>query len=117
MDFDRVINRFGSHSVKWDMMEAAYGVPAQDGIAMWVADMDFQPPQCVQDAIAKMGETGVYGYYGDETDYRNAICWWMHRGFSPHMGWSMAPQCVWMPIPNQGMGWFCSPLSITPLPA
>lgn len=45
MDFDRVINRFGSHSVKWDMMEAAYGVPAaQDGIAMWVADMDFQPP-------------------------------------------------------------------------
>ena len=36
MDFDRVIDRFGSHSVKWDMMETLYNVPAQDGIAMWV---------------------------------------------------------------------------------
>ena len=90
MDFDRVINRFGSHSVKWDMMEAAYGVPAQDGIAMWVADMDFQPPQCVQDAIAKMGETGVYGYYGDETDYRNAICWWMQN----RHGWQVDPSWI-----------------------
>ena len=90
MDFDRVINRFGSHSVKWDMMEAAYGVPAQDGIAMWVADMDFQPPQCVQDAIAKMGETGVYGYYGDETDYRNAICLWMQN----RHGWQVDPSWI-----------------------
>jgi len=90
MDFDRVINRFGSHSVKWDMMEAAYGVPAQDGIAMWVADMDFQPPQCVQDSIAKMGETGVYGYYGDETDYRNAICWWMQN----RHGWQVDPSWI-----------------------
>lgn len=90
MDFDRVINRFGSHSVKWDMMEAAYGVPAQDGIAMWVADMDFQPPQCVKDAIAKMGETGVYGYYGDETDYRNAICWWMQN----RHGWTVDPSWI-----------------------
>jgi cystathionine beta-lyase len=90
MDFDRVINRFGSHSVKWDMMEAAYGVPAQDGIAMWVADMDFQPPQCVQDAIAKMGETGVYGYYGEETDYRNAICWWMQN----RHGWQVDPSWI-----------------------
>ena len=90
MDFDRVINRFGSHSVKWDMMEAAYGVPAQDGIAMWVADMDFQPPQCVQDAIAKMGKTGVYGYYGDETDYRNAICWWMQN----RHGWQVDPSWI-----------------------
>ena len=47
MDFDRVIDRFGSHSVKWDMMETLYNVPAQDGIAMWVADMDFEPPKCV----------------------------------------------------------------------
>ena len=90
MDFDRVINRFGSHSVKWDMMEAAYGVPAQDGIAMWVADMDFQPPQCVQDAIANMGQTGVYGYYGDETDYRNAICWWMQN----RHGWQVDPSWI-----------------------
>ena len=90
MDFDRVIDRFGSHSVKWDMMETLYNVPAQDGIAMWVADMDFEPPKCVQDALAGMARTGVYGYYGDETAYRAAICWWMeHRH-----GWSVDPSWI-----------------------
>ena len=76
-NFDEVINRFGTHSVKWDMMEKLYGVPADDGIAMWVADMDFRPPQAVADAIGKMHEHGVYGYHGDEGSYRDAICWWM----------------------------------------
>ena len=33
MNFDEQINRFGTHSVKWDMMEKTYGVPAQTGIA------------------------------------------------------------------------------------
>lgn len=90
MDFDRVIDRFGSHSVKWDMMETLYNVPAQDGIAMWVADMDFEPPKCVQDALAGMAQTGVYGYYGDENAYRAAICWWMeHRH-----GWSVDPSWI-----------------------
>jgi cystathionine beta-lyase len=90
MDFDRVIDRFGSHSVKWDMMETLYNVPAQDGIAMWLADMDFEPPQCVQDALAGMAKTGVYGYYGDETAYRAAICWWMQN----RHGWNVDPDWI-----------------------
>jgi cysteine-S-conjugate beta-lyase len=77
MDFDTPINRFGSHSVKWDSMEAFYGVPAQDGIAMWVADMDFRPPACVQHALEGMLAHGVYGYYGDDAAYLDAIRWWM----------------------------------------
>lgn len=77
MDFDTPINRFGSHSVKWDSMEAFYGVPAQDGIAMWVADMDFRPPACVQRALEAMLAHGVYGYYGDDAAYLDAIRWWM----------------------------------------
>lgn len=85
MSFDDVIDRFGTHSVKWDMMERIYGVPTEDGIAMWVADMDFRPPQCVADAIAKMHSHGVYGYYGDETPYKEAICWWMQT----RHGWSV----------------------------
>lgn len=79
MSFDEIIDRFGSHSVKWDMMEKIYGVSADDGIAMWVADMDFRPPACVSGALQKMNEHGIYGYYGDETAYREAICWWMKQ--------------------------------------
>lgn len=88
MNFDEVINRSGTHSVKWDMMEKLYGVPQEDGIAMWVADMDFKPPQCVSDAVAAMHQHGIYGYYGDETAYREAICWWMKTRHN----WAVSPE-------------------------
>ena len=90
MKFDEIINRTGSHSVKWDMMENLYGVPASEGIAMWVADMDFRAPQCVQDAIGKMHEHGIYGYYGDDSSYRAAICWWMQN----RHGWTLDPEAI-----------------------
>ena len=90
MSFDEIINRFGSHSVKWDMMEKLYDVPQQDGIAMWVADMDFRAPQCIQDAVAKLHEHGIYGYYGDDRSYRAAICWWMQN----RHGWTVDPEAI-----------------------
>ena len=43
-DFDEIIERRGTNCNKWDDMQAIYGVPAEDGLAMWVADMDFRPP-------------------------------------------------------------------------
>jgi cysteine-S-conjugate beta-lyase len=85
MDFDTPVNRFGTHSVKWDSMEAFYGVPAKDGIAMWVADMDFRPPAAVQTALEEMLAHGVYGYYGDDAEYLDAIRWWMQT----RHGWAV----------------------------
>ncbi len=75
--FDAPIDRRGTNCNKWDEMETRYGVSPDDGLAMWVADMDFRPPQAVTDALTRMTEHGVYGYYGDETAYREAIRWWM----------------------------------------
>ena len=85
MIFDTPINRFGTHSVKWDSMEAFYGMPAKDGIAMWVADMDFRPPACVQTALEGMLAHGVYGYYGDDSAYLDAVRWWMQT----RHGWTV----------------------------
>ncbi|MBU2992592.1 MalY/PatB family protein [Octadecabacter sp. 1_MG-2023] len=85
MDFDTPINRRGTHCIKWDGMEPIYGVDANDGIAMWVADMEFKPPQCVQDAIQAMHDHGVYGYFGDETEYLAAIQWWMKTRHNWHI--------------------------------
>ncbi|MEL0062308.1 MAG: aminotransferase, partial [Candidatus Puniceispirillum sp.] len=51
-NFDEVINRIGTHSSKWDMMQARYGVSPNDGLAMWVADMDFRAPPAVEAALA-----------------------------------------------------------------
>ena len=85
MDFDTPINRFGTHSVKWDSMESFFGVPAKDGLAMWVADMDFRPPACVQRALEGMLAHGIYGYYGDEAEYLDAVRWWMQT----RHGWTV----------------------------
>ena len=63
MSFDDIIDRRGSHCIKWDMMEKLYGVPAGDGIAMWVADMDFRPPEVIQNALNALIDHGIYGYF------------------------------------------------------
>lgn len=90
MSFDDIIDRRGTHCAKWDKMEALYGVPRDEGIAMWVADMDFRPPQVVQDAVQNMHDHGVYGYFGDDSKYLDAIQWWM----AERHGWQVAPEWI-----------------------
>ncbi|WP_112311689.1 MalY/PatB family protein [Pseudogemmobacter bohemicus] len=89
-DFDAPINRFGSHCVKWDMLETLYGIPHDRGLAMWVADMEFRPPAAVQTALQKMLDHGVYGYFGDDRPYHEALTWWMET----RHGWKIEPAHV-----------------------
>ena len=90
MNFDEIIDRRGTHSVKWDKMQALYGVSPDDGIAMWVADMDFRPPQVVQRALEGMLAHGLYGYFGDDREYLAAIRWWMAN----RHGWEVDPSHI-----------------------
>jgi cystathionine beta-lyase len=85
MSFDTIIDRRGTKCAKWDKMEALYGVSPDDGIAMWVADMDFPPPQCVQDAVQKMQDHSIFGYMGDLSAYYAAIIWWMETRHNWHV--------------------------------
>ena len=71
-------------------MEALYGIPADRGLAMWVADMEFAPPQAVQTALQKMLDHGVYGYFGDERNYIAAIQWWMQN----RHGWQVEAEHI-----------------------
>ncbi|MBO28513.1 MAG: aminotransferase [Rhodobacteraceae bacterium] len=90
MSFDEIIERRGTHCSKWDAMEKVYGVPAETGIAMWVADMDFRPPEVVQQALQRQIDHGVYGYFGDDSGYLGAIQWWMKN----RHGWDVAPEWI-----------------------
>lgn len=90
MTFDSPISRIGTHCVKWDMLEPLYGLRPDDGLAMWVADMEFRPPQVVQLALEKMLDHGVYGYFGDDRPYLAAIRWWMQTRHN----WDVAPEWI-----------------------
>ena len=88
--FDEIIDRRGTHCMKWDAMAEKCGVAPGDGIAMWVADMDFRPPAAVTRALEGMTAHGIYGYFGDEGAYREAIRWWMET----RHGWAPDPAHV-----------------------
>ncbi|SFE79662.1 cystathione beta-lyase [Sulfitobacter brevis] len=90
MSFDEIIDRRDTHCAKWDKMELVYGVPRDSGIAMWVADMDFRPPSVIQEALQRYLDHGVYGYFGDESDYLGAIQWWMQNRHN----WTVQPEWI-----------------------
>jgi cystathionine beta-lyase len=77
MNFDENINRVGTHSSKWDKMEALFGVSPTDGLAMWTADSDYPTAPCVIDAVRRAADHGVFGYSWEYPEYLAAIQWWM----------------------------------------
>lgn len=77
MSFDDIIDRHGTYCSKWDMMEPVYGVPASDGLAMWVADTDFRAPPPVLNKMQEMLDHGIFGYVNADGPYKDAIRWWM----------------------------------------
>lgn len=86
-DFDKAIDRVGTQSTKWDAMQAAQGVAPEDGIAMWVADMDFAAADVLQDATRGLLDKANYGYFTGETEMKDAVAWWMET----RHGWQADP--------------------------
>ncbi|MBI2957891.1 MAG: pyridoxal phosphate-dependent aminotransferase [Chloroflexi bacterium] len=82
-DFDTVIDRRGTGSVKWDLVDARFGT---DGaLPMWVADMDFRSPAPVVEALKKTAEHGFFGYATMLPAYYEAVIAWMKK----RHGWSV----------------------------
>src|SRR5215469_9985991 len=78
-DFDRVIERRGTHASKWDMMAQLSGIKSPDAIPMWVADMDFAAPPGVTLALSGEIQQAVHGYYADTGSWAAALADWMAR--------------------------------------
>ena len=72
--FDKVTDRRGTGSEKWNVQE--------NELPMWVADMDFPTAPCVRRAIEKRAAHGVFGYSSIPEDWYDAYRnWWgEHHG-------------------------------------
>ncbi|MCC8015090.1 MAG: pyridoxal phosphate-dependent aminotransferase [Eubacterium sp.] len=80
-DFDKVINRRNTYSLKWDVKE--------NELPMWVADMDFETAPEIKEALQKRVEIGAFGYSVVPDGWYKAIeSWWMRRyGFEIKDEW------------------------------
>lgn len=87
-DFDQVIDRRNTNSVKYDFA-AECGMP-EDVLPLWVADMDFQAPEAVQQRLAEISRFGIYGYSNSRDDYFAAVQKW----YSTHFQWE--PKKEWL---------------------
>ena len=76
-DFDSVIDRRNTNSVKWDLADERFNV--ENILPMWVADMDFRVPQPVIDALKRVAEYGVFGYSTVPQSYYDAVIDWIRK--------------------------------------
>lgn len=77
VQFDEIISRKGTSSVKWDQIKTIFGT--EEALPMWVADMDFRAPQEVIEALKKKIEHGVFGYTTMPDSAIEAVCQWMEK--------------------------------------
>lgn len=68
------INRRGTHSRKWDGEHLKFS--RTDLLPLWVADMDFMTPPCLQEAIANYVKTTALGYAMTNPNYLDAVINW-----------------------------------------
>ena len=76
-DFDKIYDRKHFNSAKWNELKEKFG--SEDLVPLWVADMDFQSPKPVIDALVKAAEHGIYGYTSTPDSYYNSIIGWMKK--------------------------------------
>jgi len=73
-DFDKLIIRQGTNSLKWDMIAEKY--KDDHLLPMWVADMDFEIAPEIAAAVKKRAEHMTYGYtYPSDSFYESIINW------------------------------------------
>ncbi len=71
-NFDRLTDRRGTGSLKWD-------VPERE-LPMWVADMDFETAPEIREALEKRVEHGIFGYCVVTGEWYDAYAdWWSSR--------------------------------------
>lgn len=100
---ERVIykERKNTNCEKWDGLLEEYG--RRDLLPVWVADMDFEAPSCVQVALRKYIDFNVYGYYHVPDPFYDSIISWEknYQGYRVKKEWirfipGVVPAIYWL---------------------
>jgi len=82
-DFDRVVDRRPSGSIKWHLY-------APDVLPLWVADMDFAAPEPIRAALRREVEHGIFGYEMPSRQLLETVAERMQRLY----GWQVSPDRI-----------------------
>ena len=74
-DFNKIVDRTGSGDLKHEVLEERYG--RADLLPLWVADMDFETPSFITDALRKRLEHSLFGYTVEPKDYWQTVQKWI----------------------------------------
>ena len=75
--FQTIHDRKNTDSFKWDDVKRVFGT--EDILPMWVADMDFQAPKEVNDALIERAKHGIYGYTVINDRIKDQVVNWVEQ--------------------------------------
>ena len=76
-DFDKIIDRSGSGDLKHEVLKERYG--RSDLLPLWVADMDFETPQFITDALRQRLDHSLFGYTVVPDELWTSIIQWIRN--------------------------------------
>ncbi|GAA0182382.1 pyridoxal phosphate-dependent aminotransferase [Clostridium sediminicola] len=74
-NFDTLVDRNNTSSVKYEEMDLKFG--SNDLIPFWVADMDLKCPDFMIDSLVNRARHGVFGYTKRMPEFYNSIIGWL----------------------------------------
>ena len=103
-DFDKPVDRRGTGDLKHEVLAEQYG--RTDLLPLWVADMDWETPQFITDALKERMEHSLFGYTVEPKEYWPTVQRWVeeHHQWKVEREWmTYIPGIVssWSVIPNE----------------
>ncbi|MBO4537041.1 MAG: pyridoxal phosphate-dependent aminotransferase [Bacteroidales bacterium] len=82
-NFDKIVDRRGSGAIMTDSLRKVYG--REDLLPLWIADMYFETPAPIREALEKRLDHQIYGYSVAPDSY-----WWAIRDWELQLhGWTI----------------------------
>ena len=98
-DFDRIIERKGTGALKYDALKERYG--RDDLLPLWVADLDFETPNFITDAIRKRLDHSLFGYTITPAELWDTVAKWIYE----HHEWKVRTEWLtFIPGVMKGVG-------------
>ena len=98
-DFDRIIDRSGTNALKYSVLKERYG--RDDLLPLWVADLDFETPRFITDALRERLDHSLFGYTTTPRELWTTIADWVYE----HHGWKVREEWItYIPGVMKGVG-------------